>query len=156
MSKPADPKLLPALHVTRRFAAPRERVFRAFTDPTEIPHWFGHEGDPLPVAELDLRQGGRFVFRGTHRGDEWEVKGVYRDVRIPERVVFTWMETMAGGPSSAESLVTVEFREVAGATEVALTHERDVDEKQRKGHEEGWTICFDRMEKWIEKTRRKA
>ena len=46
--------------------------------------------------------------------------------------------------------------ELDSATEVALTHERDVDEKQRSGHQEGWKICFDRIEKWIEETRRKS
>lgn len=153
-SKP-DPVLLPALHVGRRFAAPRDRVFRAFTDPAEIPHWFGHEGEPMS-AEVDLRVGGAFVFRGTHKGADWEVKGVYREVRIPERVVFTWTEIMGGNPPTSESLVTVEFRDLGAATEVALTHERDVDEKQRSGHQEGWRICFDRIEKWIEETRRKA
>ena len=163
MSKPTDvkkpmpdPVLLPALHVARRFDAPRERVFRAFTDPAEIPHWFGHEGESTRVVDLDLREGGGFVFRGTHQGAEWEVKGSYREVRIPQRLVFTWTEIMGGNPPTAESLVTVEFRDVGGATEVALTHERDVDEKQRSGHQEGWKICFDRIEKWIEETRRKS
>ena len=145
----AEPKLLAPLHVVRRFDAPRERVFRAFTDPEEIPLWFGEEGGATWVVKTDLREGGGFVFRGTYRGTGWEVKGTYREVRVPERVVFTWKETMAGAPPSVESLVTVDFRDLGGKTEVALTHERDVDEKERRGHEEGWKGCFDRMEKVI-------
>ena len=145
----AAPTWLAPLHVVRRFEAPRERVFRAFTDPAEIPLWFGEEGGWTEVVKLDLRPGGAFVFRGTYRGDEWEVRGTYRDVRVPERVVFTWTETFAGGAPSAESLVTVEFRDAGGSTEVALTHERDVDPEQRKAHEGGWKSCFDRMEKLV-------
>lgn len=146
----AEPKWLAPLHVVRRFDAPRERVFRAFTDPKEIPLWFGKEDSATRVVNLDLRVGGGFTFRGTHQGAEWEVQGSYREVRIPERVVFTWNERMPDAPPSAESLVTVEFRDLGGATEVALTHERDVDEKQRRGHEGGWNLCFDRMVKLIE------
>ena len=144
----AEQKHLAPLRVVRRFEAPRERVFRAFTDPVEIPRWFGPEDGPAWVVRLDLREGGGFSFRGTHGGDEWEVKGTYREVRVPERVVFTWIEVAAGRPS-AESLVTAEFRDVGGSTEVVLTHERDVDERERRGHEEGWKIGFDRMEKLI-------
>jgi uncharacterized protein YndB with AHSA1/START domain len=155
MSKPQ--KLLAPLFVTRRFDAPRERVFQAFTDPAQIPRWFGEEGGPTWVVQLDLRQGGSFVFRGTYQGDEWEVKGTYREVRAPERVVFTWMEGMAGRAPSVESLVTVEFRDLGGkTTEVALTHERDVDENERRSHEQGWKGCFDRMQKLIEEIGRNA
>lgn len=142
---------LPPLHVLRRFAAPRERVFRAFTNPEEIPLWFGDANGETWIVTLDLREGGSFAFRGTYKGGEWEVKGVYREVRIPERVVFTWTETMTGRPPSVESLVTVEFRDLGGTTEVALTHERDVDENERRSHEGGWKECFDRMEKLIER-----
>jgi len=143
-----EQKHLAPLRVVRRFEAPRERVFRAFTDPAEIPLWFGPEGGPAWIVRLDLREGGAFSFRGTHRGDEWEVRGTYREVRVPERVVFTWVEVEAGRPS-VESLVTAEFRDLGGKTEVVLTHERDVDEKQRRGHEEGWKGCFERIEKLI-------
>ena len=146
----AEPKLLAPLHVVRRFDAPRERVFRAFTDPKEIPLWFGKEDSATRVVRLDLREGGGFAFRGAHEGAEFEVRGSYREVRIPERLVFTWTEKMADAQPSAESLVTVEFRDLGNTTEVALTHERDVDEKQRRGHEGGWNLCFDRMAKLIE------
>lgn len=145
----AIPKL-PPVKVTRRFEAPREKVFRAFTDAATIPRWFGEEGGATWIVDLDLREGGGFRFRGTYKGDAWEVRGVYREVRIPERLVFTWIETMTGGPDSAESLVTVQFRDLGGRTEVALSHENDVDEKTRGGHEQGWKTCFDRMEKVIE------
>ena len=149
----AETKHLPPLRVVRRFEAARERVFRAFTDPAEIPLWFGEEGGPTWIVRLDLREGGNFSFRGTHRGGEWEVRGTYREVRVPERVVFTWVEVEGGRPS-VESLVTAEFRDLGGKTEVVLTHERDVDEKQRRGHEEGWKGCFERMEKLIDETGR--
>ncbi|MDQ6892151.1 MAG: SRPBCC domain-containing protein [Acidobacteriota bacterium] len=151
-----ESRVLAPLFVTRRFHAPRERVFQAFTDPAQIPRWFGEEGGSTWVVQLDLREGGSFLFRGTHRGDECEVKGTYREVRVPERLVFTWVEMMAGRASSVESLVTVEFRDLGQTTEVVLTHERDVDQKERRSHEQGWKVCFDRMEKLIAETGRNA
>ena len=134
---------LPPVTLVRTFVAPREKVFRAFTDPSSIPRWFGETGGATEVVELDLREGGRYVLRGSHRGGEWEVRGVYREVKIPERLVFTWTETMSGRPAPAESLVSVLFRDAGAGTEVTLTHSNDELETTRRGHEEGWKVCFD-------------
>lgn len=134
-----------SLAVSRTLDAPQDKVFRAFTDPAAIPRWFGHEGEATRVVELDLRAGGRFVFQGTYKGTEWEVRGLYREVSIPARLVFTWQESMTGRGESTETLVTVEFRDLGGRTEIHVVHENDVTDTSRQEHEQGWKMCFDRM-----------
>jgi uncharacterized protein YndB with AHSA1/START domain len=136
---------LPAITLHRMFAAPREKVFRAFTDPVSIPRWFVEEGSSAEVVELNLRDGGTYVLRGTFPGGTWEIRGVYREVKIPERLVFTWRETMSGRPPSSESVVSVSFREAGAGNEVTLTHPEDELEAERRGHEKGWEGCFDRL-----------
>ena len=113
-------------------------MFRAFTDPVAIARWLTNEGDTTKVVELDLREGGRYVFRGTYPGGDWEVRGVYLEVSIPERLVFSWSESMSGRPDSGETLVTVTFRERGAQTEILLTHEKDETEATRREHEDGW------------------
>lgn len=58
----ANPKTSPAttLRVARSFAAPREKVFRAWTDPEELKKWFGPVGYSTLIAEVDLRVGGKY------------------------------------------------------------------------------------------------
>lgn len=88
--------------VTRVFDAPRELVFTAWTDPRHVPQWMtGPAGWTMPVCEIDLRPGGawHFVWRRTD-GSEMAMRGVYREIDRPERLVNTeswgaeWPETL--------------------------------------------------------------
>ena len=76
---------------------------------------------------------------------------VYQEVSPPEKLVFTWaFEKMAGDDPDfvpAETLVTVEFIDKNGATEVVLTHERFPDEHMRDEHQAGWGGCLDGLER---------
>src|SRR5437868_2464553 len=84
--------------VTREFDAPRTLVFEACTDPELIPRWMlGPEGWTMPVCEIDLRVGGsyHYVWRKSD-GAEMEMRGTYREVKPPERVVNTESWARAG------------------------------------------------------------
>jgi uncharacterized protein YndB with AHSA1/START domain len=97
---------------TRSFAAPRERVFRALTEPEHVQRWLlGPEGWTLPICEMDLRVGGewRYVWRNGD-GDEFEIRGVFREIERPARIVYT--ESMMG----SEALQTVVLTEHDGIT----------------------------------------
>src|ERR1700730_7092158 len=96
------PKVEPAresaereLKITRVFDAPREMVFKAWTDPKLLAQWWGPKGFTNPVCELDVRPGGaiRVHMRGPD-GTVYPMTGVYQEVVEPERIVFTsprWM-----------------------------------------------------------------
>jgi uncharacterized protein YndB with AHSA1/START domain len=75
--------------VTRVFNAPRNLVFDAWTNPQYLPHWMlGPDGWSMPVCEIDLRPGGSWHFVWRHAsGQEMEMRGQYREVKPPERVV---------------------------------------------------------------------
>jgi len=130
------------LKVVRTFQAPRERVFRAWTDPVELARWFApSEEYHALVPEFELRVGGKYCLEMHHKnGNIHRVSGIYREITPPERIVFTWLwET---DPKSDESLVTVEFRDLGPSTEILLTHEHLPSLEQRDRHEHGWIGCI--------------
>jgi len=137
------------LNLRRIFKAPRKRVFRAWTDPEELKKWWGPEGYATPSAEVDLRVGGKYRLgmRKLPDGEIFYLSGIYREVRPPERLVYTWR--WEAQPEHGETLVTVEFREVGDSTEVVLTHERFPTETARDDHNRGWSGCLDRLAKLL-------
>jgi len=135
------------LVLTRTFAAPREEVFRAWTDPEALKKWWAAgPGFTTPIAEVDLRVGGRYRL-GMKAPDQelpYVVGGTYRAIHRPARLVYTWVWEGTDGP---ETLVTVEFRTLGSSTEVILTHEFFPTDEARKGHEMGWGSCLDGLAK---------
>ena len=136
------------LVIRRTFKAPREKVFRAWTEEETIKQWWGPEGCTPSSAEIDLRVGGRYRIGScrTEAGEEIFANGEYREIQPPERLVFTW-NWEPPGMEIEETLVTVEFRELGGATEIILTHERLPDEKARDLHGMGWNSALDCLAK---------
>ncbi len=142
----AAPAAERTLRLRRTFAAPREKVFRAWTDPEELVKWWGPGGFTVPICELDVRPGGAFrTCMRSPDGDEYNLSGVYREVTPPERLVFTWV-WREGALAGQETLVTVEFHDRDGATEVVLTHEGFPDAAVRGMHEQGWSSSLDCLE----------
>jgi len=135
------------LRLTRTLAAPRERVFRAWTEPEELRRWFGPDGYATPSAEVDLRVGGKYRLgmRKLPDGEVFYLVGTFREVRPPERLVYTWV--WEGSPEMGETLITVEFRTRGKVTEVRLTHELFPTAKVRDDHEKGWGSCLDKLAK---------
>lgn len=135
----------PAIRVARTYAAPRERVFRAWTEPEALTRWFAPADEyRTTVLELDVRPGGRYRVEMRLQDDAYVVAGTFREVRPPERLVFTWRWEYEG-PSAPESIVAVDFLDRGAATELVLSHERIADEESRAKHEHGWKGCLDRL-----------
>ena len=99
-------------------------------------------------AKIDARVGGEYVFR-LHKQDlgEMERRGTYREVSPPDKLVFTWCGGCGG--ESEETLVTVDFADKNGATEVTITHERFSSQESCDQHNQGWTTCMDNMAKLL-------
>jgi uncharacterized protein YndB with AHSA1/START domain len=138
------------LTITRVFDAPREVVFRAWTDPEQVSQWWGPHGFSAPVVELDARPGGelRVDMQGPD-GTISPITGVIHEVSEPERLVVTTRLVDGDGRTLIEALHTVAFEEEAGKT--TLTLEVDVVElapeaaEAREGMEEGWNQTLDRL-----------
>ena len=141
------------LQIKKTYKASRETVFKAWTDPQTLKKWFGASDEySTPVAEMDLRVGGKYRIQIKEpNGDTHTVVGTYREVRTPEKLVFTWAwEAGTGcGDEPIETLVTLEFRENGPETEVMLTHELFPDTETRDKHNEGWTGCLARLTKVV-------
>lgn len=131
------------LEIRRVFAAPRERVFAVFTTPEHIRQWIGGPDTESPSAEVDLREGGHYrIALKPPRSDPFVIVGVFREVRVPERLVYTWTHENPASPVR-DTLVTVEFIAQGQQTEVILRHERFASAAVRDQHNNGWIACFD-------------
>ena len=139
----ADARLV----MERVLPADRETVFRCWTDPKHLARWFGPTSEhSTPIADIDLRVGGRFRF-GMKKGGDSEahiVGGIYQEISPPKKLVFTWAwETSVQPPD--ETLVTIEFHEIGNQTRLVLIHERFPHAKMQDQHGEGWNGCLDRL-----------
>ncbi len=147
------------LRITRLIKAPRERVFAAWTTPEEIMKWFGPETCRVLSAKVDLRVGGAYHIRvrgpdcdtGQDLGER-EVGGVYREVKRPTRLVYTWRWEGRPEIASDETLVTVDFLDQEGFTEVQITHDRFPTAEERDKHEHGWGRVLERLENHFNST----
>jgi uncharacterized protein YndB with AHSA1/START domain len=137
------------LQLERTFDAPREEVFRAWTEPEVLRRWWAAQpGWESPLAETDVRVGGRYrlSMRDPDSGEEHTVGGEYVEVTPPERLVYTWTwEGSDEDSTSAGSIVTVEFRDDGDGTTVVLTHEGITDGQSRDNHAHGWSGCLDNL-----------
>lgn len=134
------------LEIRRTLAAPRERVFNAWTRAEELRKWFAPGPLTTAVAESDLRVGGRYrITMRAPDGKEHTVSGVYQIIDPPKRLVYTWK--WDDKPSAGESTVTVEFNEQGRSTEVVLRHAGLPNEKEVAEHTHGWNGCLEKLEK---------
>jgi uncharacterized protein YndB with AHSA1/START domain len=142
-----------ALQVRRTFNASRERLFEAWTQREQLNQWMGRSNpaSSTEYLELDLRPGGRYRARiVAPEGHVYFVFGVYREVRPPQKLSFTWEweKLNAAGEvfeKLADTLVTVEFLDRGGETEVVLTHTGLANTALRDRHQLGWNACFDTL-----------
>ena len=138
------------LRLERRFAAPVEDVFDAWTSPVVLRRWWAAQPTwTSPGCEVDLRVGGRYVLRmqDDASGALHVVAGEYREIERPRRLVYTWAWQGDDGPHPGrESVVTVEFHADGDGTTVVLEHSGLPDELSRERHARGWCGTFDNLE----------
>ncbi|WP_420128041.1 SRPBCC family protein [Longimicrobium sp.] len=103
--------------LSREYDAPRELVWRAYTDPAHLPVWWGPNGFTNTVHEIDVRAGGRwrFTMHGPD-GKDWPNRIVYHEVVQPERLVYLHGDDVDDDPGAFH--VTVTLDDVHGRTRV--------------------------------------
>src|SRR5215207_5049517 len=133
--------------MTRGFDAPRRLVWKAWTDPEHVPHWMLGPADwTMPVCEIDLRPGGawHFVWRKSD-GSEMEMRGVYREIAAPERLI----STESWGGDWPETINTMILNEADGKTTMTMTvlypSQEARDAAAKTGMKEGASMSFDRL-----------
>ena len=141
--------------LTRLFDAPRELVWRAWTDPKHMAQWFGPRGFTA-TCELDVRVGGnlRIVMHGCD-GNDYPMKGVFREVVPPARLVFTNIATDTDGNHLLEGETTVVLEEEGGKTKLTLHSYAKglvpLAPQMLAGMEAGWSQSLDKMEELVAK-----
>lgn len=144
--------------IARLVDAPQDVVFKAWTEPRRLKKWWGPRGYTTPFCTVDLRPGGVFHYcmRSPEGRDFWG-RGVYQDIVVPERIVYT--DTFAdadGHPVSpthygmstthpAETLVTVTFTAQGHQTKVTVQQAVPESVPERSGMTQGWTEMLDRL-----------
>lgn len=151
MSVAAEGKALErALIVTRVLNAPREMVFKAWTDPKQLMQWWGPTHHPAVHIEMDVRSGGRWrnCLRSEAGVELWH-HGVFREVVAPSLLVFTfaWEEE---GERGIETLVTITLEDLGGKTKLTLHQTPFQSDAERDGHGEGWSSTFGRLGEYLE------
>ncbi len=146
------------LIITRIFDAPRERVWKAWTEPELYKQWWGPKNFTAPVSKIDLRVGGKYLscMRGPDGKDYWSA-GVYSEIVPRERLVLTDSFADADGnvvPAShygmigewpLELLVTVTFEDIGKRTKMTVEHEGIPAGMMREMTETGWNESFDKL-----------
>jgi uncharacterized protein YndB with AHSA1/START domain len=155
--------------ISRVFDAPRELVWKAFTDPEHMKHWWGPKGFTVRAAKMDFRPGGSYHYclRSPDGQDMWG-KFVYREIAAPERLVFVNSFSDENGgltrhPMSPtwplEMLSTFTFTEQDGKTTFTIwwsplnasDAELKTFEEGRKGMQQGWGGTLDQLEVYLAK-----
>jgi uncharacterized protein YndB with AHSA1/START domain len=128
----------PEVRIERVIDAPAEAVFRAWTTVEGMRQWWGPGGYTTPYVEIDLRPGGSYLLvMQPPEGEPLHLRGTYREIVHPRRLVYTWRWT-SGVPDTHESVVTVEFKDLGDRTKVIVVHGQFDDESPTELYESGW------------------
>jgi uncharacterized protein YndB with AHSA1/START domain len=138
------------LTITRVFDAPRQLVFEAWIDPQHLVQWSGPEGFTSHQDYFDASPGGayRVCLRGPDGTEHW-IRGIYREVVVNEKLVFTHAWEDETGALSPETLVTITFADQDGGTLLTLRQGVFTTEESRDGHADGWSGSLDRLDRHL-------
>ncbi len=152
------------LVLSRVFNAPREIVWRAWTQPEHLMRWFAPEHFTTAAAKVELRPGGQFLYcMRSPEGAEYWGKGAYSEIVPPERLVY--VDSFAdenGNPVEpkqyglspdypAETLVTVTLAEQGARTLLTLVHSGLPEGEGSNLTEAGWRSQLDRLAEALER-----
>jgi uncharacterized protein YndB with AHSA1/START domain len=135
------------ISIMRVFDAPRERVWKEWTEPEAFADWFGGPDweVPLSTVAMDVRPGGswRLTMYGQRERREIKWHGEYREVAEPERLVFTVSDQPG---EDAHELVTVVLKDLGdGRTEMRFQQRGVLPPDVYERAQEGWSTFFDRI-----------
>jgi uncharacterized protein YndB with AHSA1/START domain len=154
--------------ISRTFEAPRERVWKAWTNPEDMKQWWGPKGSTILDCKIDLRLGGTCQYRMQYNNQDMWGKFVYREIVRPERLVFvTSFSDENGGvtrhPLSPtwplEMLSKLTLSERAGRTALKIEwvpisptdEERKTFETGQDSMQKGWTGTLDKLTEYVKK-----
>jgi uncharacterized protein YndB with AHSA1/START domain len=138
------------VNITRLIDAPREIVFRAWTDTKHMAQWWGPEGFTNPVCEMDVKPGGAILIhmKGPD-GTVYPMSGKFREISEPGKLIFSSAALDEADVPLFEVLNTITFSAKGEQTELkvhaVVTSETDGAETYLAGMDEGWKQSLDRL-----------
>ena len=139
-----------SLQIKRFIKATPDRVYAAWTDPAQLKEWWGPEGVITRSLTADVRVGGKYRWDCANpEGEQMSAFGEYRQLIPGRKIVFTWKWDDDEAWNDRTSLVTVEFLDGDGGTELLFEHDQLPSEESRDRHYEGWNSILDRLEKFV-------
>jgi uncharacterized protein YndB with AHSA1/START domain len=139
-----------SLEIKRFINAPPDRVYAAWTDPAQLKEWWGPEGVRTRSLTADVRVGGKYRWDlSSPEGEEMSAFGEYRELIPGKKIVFTWKWDDDEAWQHRTSVVTVEFFDRDGGTELLFKHDHLPSQESRDRHNEGWNSILDRLEKFL-------
>lgn len=146
------------LFITREFDAPRELVFKAFTDPKLYVQWLGPRDHTTTIDTFEPRSGGRWRYiQRDKNGNEFGFYGVHHEVLAPERIIGTF--EFEGAPESGHVLLeTIRFEELPGRRtcvrgQSVFQTVADRDGMVQAGMEDGVVDGYERLDELLERLR---
>lgn len=138
------------LTITRVFDAPRHLVFKAWSAPEHLARWWGPSGYTLPVCEMDFRPGGayRYCMRSPE-GKESRVRGVFREIVGPERLVMSGGWEDEHGKVGHQTTTTIIFEDLGGKTRLTLHTGVFESVASRDSHRGGWNASIERLAEYL-------
>lgn len=143
--------------IERIFDAPREKVWKAWTDPEELAKWWGPQGVTNPVSQVDARVGGELYIvmlagkeLGPLAGQKWPTKGIFKELIEPERIVFSNNAVDEQGNVLLEGETSVTLEDIGGGkTKLTLkAYAKGMVPQAPQmlaGMEMGWTQSIDKL-----------
>jgi uncharacterized protein YndB with AHSA1/START domain len=147
------------LKMTREFNAPRELVFKAWTDPEFVKQWWGPNGVTNEVDEWEARPGGNLHLTmiaeqelGPMAGQRWPMSGEFEEVEEPSKLVFTG-NAIVDGKEVLTHRTTVTLEEVNGRTNmivhILVTKTTPEAAGPLAGMEQGWNQQLDKLVNFV-------
>ena len=148
------------LTLTREFDAPRERVFKAWTDPEQVVKWWAPNGATNEINKWEAKTGGKIDLimiagpdLGPLEGQHWPMQGEFKEVDVPSKLSFTG-NAILNGKEILQHLTTVNFEEVSGKTKMTVHIQVTkivMPEAQGAlaGMEMGWSQQLDKLVKFL-------
>lgn len=138
------------LTLSRRFEAPIETVFDAWSKAEILASWFGPVGYRVESAKVDCRVGGQYeIIIVSPDSRQIKHSGEYVLVDKPNKLIFTWVlgdQACRGSEGQCvNTLVEINFKSLDSATEITLKHEKLPSQESCDGHQFGWLSSFDSL-----------
>ncbi len=139
------------LVLVRTFDAPCTLVWEAWTDPEHLRCWMGPRDYPASVYEADFRIGGKWraCLKSAEGGPDFWQGGVYREIVLHERIVFTFLWDDPHPAHGHSMLVTITLADKGGKTELTFRQQFLASAEERDGHAYGWGSSFDRLAQYL-------